>query len=63
MLDCGTKMLLKWHPRNYFQLSCVAPIVVVFLGANGNVNERYCKILARYIANKGWRCCIIIRCV
>lgn len=60
-LECGTKMLVQWYPRNYFQLSSVAPIIVVFLGANGNVNDRYAKVLAKYIAKRGWRCCLIIR--
>ena len=54
-------MLLQWYPRNYFELSSVSPIVVVFLGANGSVTEKYPKILAKYIAKKGWRCCVIIR--
>jgi predicted alpha/beta-fold hydrolase len=54
-------MLLQWHPRNYFDLSSVAPIIVVFLGANGCVTQKYAKVLAKYIAKRGWRCCVIIR--
>lgn len=60
-LECGTKMLVHWYPGNYFQLSAETPVVIVFLGANGSIKEKYPKILAKYVAKKGWRCCLIIR--
>ena len=54
-------MQMEWHPRNYFQMSSVAPIVIVFLGANGSLQEKYTKVIAAYIAKRGMRACVILR--
>ena len=54
---------MEWHPKNYFDLPYTSPVVVIILGANGHTGEKYAKVLCRYISNKGWKACVIIRFV
>lgn len=60
-LACGAQMLLQWHPTNHFQLPVTTPIIVVFLGVNGDVQQRYSKVLAKYISKRGWKSCVLVR--
>lgn len=54
-------MRTDWYPRHYYSMSDKTPIVIILIGAGGNSEAKYAKILSEYVEQRGWRSCIIIR--